>query len=130
MRQHRDAGGTGEARVETLVGGADDLGDGRVAGGEPRQDRSLPRGVGIIDPLIQAAAADRVVHLPRPVAGQHDDGRHGGADGAVFRDGDLEVGQQFQQERLERLVGAVQLVDQQHGGRLVRVDGGQQRPGL
>ena len=40
---------------------------------------------------------------------------------------DLEVGQQFQQERLERLVGAVQLVDQQHRRRQVRVDRRQQR---
>ncbi len=48
-------------------------------------------------------------------------------DGAVFRDGQLEIGQHLQQERLERLVGAVELVDQQHRRRLVGVDGGEQR---
>ena len=33
---------------------------------------------------------------------------------ADFGDGHLEVGQHFEQEGLERLVGAVDLVDQQH----------------
>ena len=33
---------------------------------------------------------------------------------AHFRDGDLKVGQHFEQKRLEGLVGAVDLVDQQH----------------
>ena len=42
---------------------------------------------------------------------------------------DLEVGQQLQQEGLERFVGAVQFVDQQHGGRQIGVDRRQQRPG-
>ena len=37
-----------------------------------------------------------------------------GLDGAELRDGHLEVGEHFEQERLERLVGAVELVDQQH----------------
>ena len=37
-----------------------------------------------------------------------------GLDRAEFGDGDLEVGQDLQQVGLERLVGAVELVDQQH----------------
>ena len=41
-------------------------------------------------------------------------GGSGGLDGAEFGDRHLEVGQHLQQEGLERLVGAVELVDQQH----------------
>ncbi len=37
-----------------------------------------------------------------------------GLDRAHFRNGDLKVAQHFEQKRLERLVGAVDLVDQQH----------------
>ena len=52
-----------------------------------------------------------------------------GLDRAHFRNGDLEVGQHFEQERLERLVGAVDLVDQEHrraGG--IGLERLQQRP--
>jgi hypothetical protein len=35
---------------------------------------------------------------------------------AALGDRDLEVGEEFEQERLEFLVGAVDFVDQQHGG--------------
>ena len=51
----------------------------------------------------------------------------GRRDRAELGDRDLEVGQQLQQEGLELLVGAVDLVDQQHR-RLVAADRGQQRP--
>ena len=47
-------------------------------------------------------------------------------DGAELRDADLEVRQQLEQERLELLVGAVDLVDQQHR-RLFAPDRGEQR---
>ena len=50
-----------------------------------------------------------------------------GADRAELRDRDLEVGEHLEQERLELLVGAVDLVDQQHDG-LVGVDRLEQRP--
>ena len=52
------------------------------------------------------------MHLARAVRGEDDDGRFGGLDGAKFGDGDLEVGEGFEEEGLERLVGAVDLVDQ------------------
>ena len=48
-------------------------------------------------------------------------------DRAELGNADLEVGQQLEQERLELLVGAVDLVDQQHR-RLLAADGGEQRP--
>ena len=49
-----------------------------------------------------------------------------GADRAELGDRDLEVGEHLEQERLELLVGAVDLVDQQHD-RLVGVDRLEQR---
>jgi hypothetical protein len=67
------------------------------------------------------------VNFTRAVAGQHHDGRLFGFDGAKFRDGDLVVGQHFQQEGFKGLVSAVQLVNQEHRGNgLGRVDGLQQ----
>ena len=58
-----------------------------------------------------------------------DDRRMRGLYRAHFRDGDLEIAQHFQQKCLERLVGAIDLVDQQHrraGG--VGLERLQQRP--
>jgi hypothetical protein len=46
--------------------------------------------------------------------------------GAELGNAHLEVGEQLQQERLELLVGAVDLVDQQHR-RLLAPDRGEQR---
>ena len=57
-------------------------------------------------------------------------GRISGAHGAIFGHADLEVGEQFEQEGFEWLVGAVEFVDQQHRRRLVGIDGGEQRAGL
>jgi hypothetical protein len=51
----------------------------------------------------------------------------GGLDGAELGDTDLKVREQFQQERLELLVGAIDFVDQQHRGRDA-ANGGEQRP--
>ena len=79
--------------------------------------------------MIEAAALERVVDLAGAVRGDDHDRRLVGLHGAELRDRDLEVGQHFEQERLERLVGAVELVDQQHrraGG--VGLERLQQRP--
>ena len=92
-------------------------------------DLQLARGVGIADPVIEAAALERVVDFARAVRGDDHDRRMRGLDRAEFRDRDLEVGEHFEQERLERLVGAVEFVDQQHrraGG--VGLERLQQRP--
>ena len=67
----------------------------------------------IVDPVVEAAPFQGVVHLPGAVRGDDHDGRLGGLDGSQFRDRDLEIAQRFQQERLERLIRPVQLVDQQ-----------------
>jgi hypothetical protein len=50
----------------------------------------------------------------------------GRGDGAEFGDRDLEVGEDFEQECLELLVGAVDLVDQQDR-RIHAADGGEER---
>ena len=52
--------------------------------------------------------------LAGAVGGDDHDRRLRGLDRAELRDGHLEVGQHLEQERLERLVGAVELVDQEH----------------
>ena len=78
-------------------------------------DLQLARRVGIVDPVIEAAPLQRVVDLARAVGGDDDDRRLFGLDGAELRHRHLEVGQDLQQERLEGLVGAVELVDQEHG---------------
>ena len=84
--------------------------------------------VGIVDPLIEAAALQRVVDLARAVRRQDDERRLGGAHGAELGNRDLELGEQLEQVALELLVGAIDLVDQQDGRRDRRVDRLEQRP--
>ncbi len=86
----------------------------RDAAGAEHDDLRLARRVGIGDPVIGAAAAERLVQLARPVGGEHDDRRRRRLDRADLRDGDLVVGEKLEQERLELVVGAVDLVDQEH----------------
>src|SRR6202022_1786381 len=85
--------------------------------------RELFLQVGVIDPVIETPALERVVHLASAV--RRDDNERGalGLDGSDLGDRDLKVGKQLEQERLELLIGAIDLVDQQDGGRgLVVVD--------
>jgi hypothetical protein len=79
------------------------------------QDGELAGEAGVVDPVVEAAAFQGVMHLARAVGGEDDDRGLGGADRAELGDGDLEVGEGFEQEGLERLVGAVKLVDQKDG---------------
>src|SRR5205823_14195201 len=70
----------------------------------------------------------RIVYLARAVRGDDDERDLAGLDGADLRDRDLEVGEKLEQERLELLVRAVDLVDQEHRRRgVVVVDGIEQR---
>ena len=103
-------------------------GQRRVDAGRAREDDPrLAVDVGEIDVVIEAAAAQRVGQLARAVRGEHHARDRGRLDGAELGDADLEVGQQLEQEGLEFLVGAVDLVDQQHR-RIDAADGGEQRP--
>ena len=75
--------------------------------GEPgAQDLEFHRGIGIADPVIQAAALEGVVELTGAVRRQHDDRRFLSDDRSQFGHGYLEFGQHFEQKRFERLVRA------------------------
>ncbi len=54
------------------------------------------------------------MHLAGAVGGQDHDRRLRRLDRAKLWHGDLKIAERLEQERLERFVGAVQLVDQQH----------------
>ena len=69
---------------------------------------------GMVDPVVERPALERVVQLARAVRRQHDHRPALAANRADLRNGDLEVRQHLEQERLELVVGAVDLVDQQH----------------
>ena len=77
--------------------------------------------------MVQASALHRVVQLPRAVAGEQGHGRDDGTHRAHFRDADLVFTQVLQQERFERLVGAVHLVDQQDRAGRRRLQGLEER---
>ena len=79
-------------------------------------DLHLALGARVVDPVVQAAPLDRVVEIAGPVRGEDDDRRVGGGDRAELGNRHGGLGQQLEQERLEVVVGAVDLVDQQHGG--------------
>ena len=66
------------------------------------------------NPVVEAAPLQRVVHVAGAVRGEHHDGRHLGVHRAQLRHRDRPVGEQLEQEGLELVVGAVDLVDQEH----------------
>ena len=69
----------------------------------------------IADPVVEAAPFEGVVELTGAVGGEDHQRRAAGRDGPDLGDADLEVGEQLEQERLELVVGPIDLVDQQHG---------------
>ena len=81
----------------------------------------------MLDEEVEASAAQRVADLAAAI-GRQDDVRHvRGADRAELGDRHLEVGQDLEQERLESLVGPIDLVDQQHRRAVRSRDRAQQR---
>ncbi len=74
----------------------------------------------MVDPVVEAAALQRVVQLAGPVGGQHHDRRRRRPHGAELGDRDLVGREHLEQERLELVVGPVHLVDQQHGRALLQ----------
>src|SRR5580704_3447001 len=104
--------------------------DLRGRGHPAADDCRDPGGVGVVDPVVEAAPFQRVVQVTGPVRGEHDDRAEPGPPGAEFRDGDRRLGEQLEQERLELVVPAVHLVDEQYGrARAWMLKGGEQRPG-
>ena len=79
--------------------------------------------------MVEAAPLERVVQLARAVRGEHHERPPPRGDRAQLGDRDREVGQELEQEGLELVVGAVDLVDQQHDGlRGIGLQRLQQRP--
>jgi hypothetical protein len=65
--------------------------------------------------VIETSALDRIVDLARAVRGDDHDGRRFRADRAKLGNRDLELREHFEEISLEWLVGAVELVDEEHG---------------
>ncbi len=124
----------GDARHLGQVGVAEPVDEADDLAGEPlgrlgdlgQDDLVFLLGRRVVDPVVEAAALERVVDLARPVRGQDHPRRGLGLDRADLGDRDLEVRQDLEQVRLELLVGAVDLVDEQHRrdavGRLERLE--------
>ena len=86
-------------------------------------DFNLSVKAGVLNPVIQATSLECVVHVTGAVRGQHDQRRLVGHKHADLGHGDLEVGEDLQQVRLEFVVGPVDFVDEEHGRRaLGRLD--------
>jgi hypothetical protein len=115
LPQHRDARGHLGGQ---LRGGLRDPGP---------DDGDLPVELRVLDPVVEAAALERVVHLTGAVAGDHHDRGHLGVHGAELGHGHRVVREHLQQEGLELVVRAVDLVDQQDGRS--GLQRGEQRPG-
>src|SRR6266571_5300444 len=127
----RDAGRLGEVQAAQPADRGGDLAGQPL----PRLRHPAPDdlgdagGVRVGDPVVQAAALERVVQVPGPVRGQHGNRGQGGLLGTELGNGDRRLGQQLEQEGLELVVGPVHLVDEQHGGPRTRVQQrGEQRP--
>ena len=97
-------------RVEAFGQPARDAGRARF------KNFRLARGVGIIDPMIDAAPLEGVVNFTRAVAGDHDDRPRRRPDGAELRHADLKIRENLQRIRLEALIRPVDFVDQQNRG--------------
>jgi hypothetical protein len=124
-----DAGKLGER----LAAQSSDRGDDRArrAFADARRahhdDAHFALGRRIVDPVIDAAAAQSFVQLARAVGGEDHHRPLVGANGAALRDRNLKVGKKLEQERFEFVIGAVDFVDQQH--RLLRApQTGEHRP--
>ena len=82
--------------------------------GPRADDLDLALEARVVDPVVEAAPLQRVVQLAGAVGGEHDDRRGRGPHGAELGDRDLVGREHLEQERLELVVGPVDLVDQQH----------------
>ena len=81
------------------------------------EDRDLAGEVGVLEPEVETAALERVVHLAGAVGGEDDQRRRLRAHHADLGDRHRVLRQHLEQERLELVVGAVDLVDEQHARR-------------
>ena len=99
------------------------------AGHTQLDDRDFALESRMLDPVVQAAPLERVVDVAGAVRSEDHDWWLFGREHPHLRDRDLEVGQHFEEVGLELVVGAIDLVDQQHWrGAFDGLDGAQQRP--
>ena len=85
-----------------------------TSGARERTICDLALEAGVVDPVVEAAPLERVVQLAGAVGGEDDDRRRRGLDRAELGDAHLPGREHLEQERLELVVGPVDLVDQQH----------------
>src|SRR5215472_11222441 len=104
-----DARRLGQVELTQPVNGLDDLARQLLGGVWLADQHNLDLALGgwVSDPVIEAAAPERVVEFPGPVRGEDHSGRGLCLDGADLRDADLEVRKHLQQERLELVVSPV-----------------------
>ena len=94
-------------------------------GGLGPDDGGLPLNVRVLQIEVGAPPPQGLAQRPGAVGGQDDEGDGAGPDHPGFRDGDLHFAEKLQQERLEFLIGFVDLIDEQDH-RLFRTDSPQQ----
>ena len=101
----------------------------RLGGAQP-DDGHLPLEVRVLDPVVQAAPLEGVVDVAGAVGGDDDQRRLDGPEGAELGDGHRVLRQELEEEGLELVVGAVDLVDEQDRRRAPATwsMAGQQRP--
>jgi len=101
------------ARAQSIVS-ATPGGLSRSAGQPGVQDLDLALQVRVVEPEVEAAPLERVVHLARAVGGEDDQRGLLGPHLTDLGDRDGVLGEHLEEEGLELVVGAVDLVDQQH----------------
>ena len=77
-------------------------------------DGHLALEVRVFDPVVEAAPLEGVVHVTGAIRGQHHEWRLLGSKGPELGDRHRIVGQDLEKERLEFVVGPVDLVNDQH----------------
>src|SRR3954453_7840936 len=90
-------------------------------------DLDLAIELGIFDPVIEAPSPQSIMQLASAVGGQHDERRSGRTHRTDLGNGDLEVREQLEQESLELLICAVDLVDEEYSA-VARAQRRQERP--
>ena len=80
------------------------------------QDGHFAGKSGVVDPMVEAAAFQRVMNFAGAVRGENYNRRLGRTDRSKFGDCHLEIGKSLKKKGLERRIGAVDLVDQKHRG--------------
>ncbi len=124
----RDAGRLAQVEPAQPADDLDEVLGGRV--GQPGllapQDLQLAFGAGIVEEQVQAAALERGGQVAGVIRGEDHARRVPGHERPDLRHRYLILGEHLEQDRLQGLVRAVHLVDQQHHG-IGRTDGFEQR---